>query len=355
MKATISIGQLAKELPMLFGEKHAIHLLGAPGVGKSALILESAASICAHHAIPRADFAVLTFNLTSVDSLDIRGIPVPTKTATGASAIFTRSPIMEAILRTGCTHGVLLLDEFAQADGMTQKAAAPVILDRMLGADSIPDGWWVVLTSNRAKDKSGAANMLRHIDNRLGTYNMSNDVPSLLSWWHAAHKHPLGAGFIEARPGVVFTDAVPTEPGAFCTPRSFARLWEKIEARGLPIAESMFPTMAGMIGEGAATELLAFMAVADILPTLDEMRTNPARCELPPRSRLDAQYAMSASLVHYASEEDMSWVWTIATRMVPEFQTSIATRCIEKVGHGLMNSPAMASWIARNASLIGAS
>lgn len=303
----------------------------------------------------------VVMHLTSIDAPDFRGYAVPSKNEAGEAVTkFTLPPLMEAIRRSGKERGVVFLDEFAQADHLVQKAAAPAMSERLVGEYLIPDGWVIWAASNRASDKAGVNRMLGHVTNRIFTVEVEPDVQGWLRWADDHDIHPLYKGFAQARPGLVFdadSPSDPTEP--FISPRSFVNAhafhMECMSDRNsmtLPNDPIIQEFISGGIGSGAATEFFSYIKVANELPKIEEILKDPMGAKVPGDKKLDAQYAAAQLCVHHADTKTVGKLFKYVTRLNRELQTSTITRMSEKGKGILMNSPELNEWLAENAALV---
>ena len=108
-------------------------LWGAPGIGKSQIVQQTAAAqglVC--HDVR----AVL------LDPVDLRGLPHVNGDGRAHWAI------PEFLPQQG--SGVLFLDELNRAPTLVQNACFQLVLDRRLGEYVLPDGWRVVAASRAA-------------------------------------------------------------------------------------------------------------------------------------------------------------------------------------------------------------
>jgi hypothetical protein len=302
----------------------------------------------------------------TIEAPDLRGFLIPTKDAHGnPSSFFTRPAVMpSADYLKEFPKGIMMLDECNQADQLTQKALAPVKLDKRFGEFYLPEGWIIVSASNRQEDGSGVGKALKHLVNRERTLAIQPNVLAWSVWAEARGVHPMLIAFAKAFPGIVFSDKVPKEDGPYCTPRSFmsaAKLIGKaagVDKDGnanmkIPNSGIMMQLVAGDIGDKPAAELFAYLKVADELPTIDEIVKDPSGCKCP--KELSAAYAAVQMCLHFASPANIDKLWTFAERMPKELQVSACRSLTLKGGGSLLNSPALNKWIMANKTLITAS
>lgn len=355
---------LVKNAEALYNSGTAIHLLGAPGVGKSDTIkneFRAAISSAVGEEIGYHDIL-----LPTLDAPDIRGFLVPTKDKDGTpTSFFTRSPVLptKEYLKQ-YPKGLFLIDERNAADLITQKSIAPAILSKRFGEEYLPPGWLIVSASNRKEDRAGVISPPSHLVNRERTLDIEPDVTSWSVWAEEHGIHPMLVAFAKKSPGVVFSAAVPKKDGPFCTPRSFvsaAHLLAQIagvDSAGhpnmdIPVNSLTASMVAGDIGDGACAELFAFLKVADSLPSFDEIMKDPHGAKCP--TDLSASFAASQMCIHYAAADTIDKLWVYTERMPKEIQVTTAKQLIMRGNGVLLNSKALTTWISKNRALINAS
>lgn len=354
---------LVSQAPALYESGTSVHLIGPPGVGKSDITKRIRDVLSAKYS---QEFGYHSELLTIRDAADIGGFLLPAKAADGtAAAFYTRSPLLPSKeYLAEHPRGIYFLDERNQADMLTQKAAAPVVLERRFGKDVLPEGWWVVSASNRVEDRSGVVRPPMFVVNREVTINIDPDVSSWAVWAEAQGLHPMYIAFAKHRPGVVFSESVPKHDGPFCTPRSFSaasRLHSLLAGRDdngelkmdLPNNGMASMLISGHVGEAAAAELFSYLKLNEHLPTIEEIEKDPASAKCP--ERLDAAFAAVQMCVHFAKASNIDKLWTFTERLPKEVQVSAAKSLIDKSGGLLLNSKGLTKWMASNRALITAS
>lgn len=352
-----------KFLVPLYQTKTTLELLGPPGCGKSSVIrlipdvLSEALGVPFPPIHPRHGTEVL---LPSVDAPDARGFLIPTKDEQGRPvarytypAIFPPRELLEQY-----DHGVMFYDEGNQADGLVQKAMAPVYLEKTIGEHSLPDNWWVVSASNRMSDRAGVVKPMSHIINRKRTVEIEPDIQGWATDFAEPNElHPMGIAFALRNPGVFASD-VPAEPHPYCTLRSFTSAMSLLKNMvgvdmELPSDGVTQQLVAGDIGEGASATFFGFIKVAEFLPTIEEVVRSPETAKLPPHERLDAAFAAAQMCLHHADVDTINPIWIYLERLPRELQVASAKKLTAKAGGGLLlNSKRLNSWIAENRALI---
>jgi hypothetical protein len=353
------LSQFLKVIWPLYKTGTPVTLVGAPGIGKSDtvhLLPEILSSHTGH------EFGHVTIEASTLDAPDVIGFLVPTKSADGSAvARYTKPDVIRQIDATGLDHGVLFVDEIGQADALVQKALAPLFIEGKLGEYRIPQGWYVVSATNRIEDKAGVNKELTHFTNRQCRIDIESNIDDWIVWARQHGIHHMMMAFASFRPGIVMSDAVPTKPGPYCTPRSFTAasrfLQEMASEDG--VAGSELPAdilaqnvVAGYIGESTSAELFSFLKVHELLPTWDEIMKDPMKAKAPPEDRLDAAYAAAGLISSKATGDTIDKAFTYAKRLPLELQTSIARTLVQGLGGSALNSPAIAAFISEHRTLI---
>jgi hypothetical protein len=360
----MNLQELSKHAVALYKANTALDLIGPPGVGKSSWTGGELIQILSAHY--DEEFGFKSLLMPTIDAPDIRGFLVPTKDKDGSPASFwTRSGAMPSKdYLAAHPRGVMLLDEFNQSDQLVQKAASNTVLHKTFGDEKLPDGWWVLLASNRMADGAGTSKPLKHNVNRTRRINVDPDVNAWAPWAEENGVHPMFVAFAKKRPDVVFSPAVPKEDHPFCTPRSFveaSKLATEIaglDAQGnvnmvIPNTGITVSLIAGDIGDGAAAELFAFLKVADQLPSIEDIIKDPGGANCP--KDLSAAYAASQMIAHFAKADTIDPLWQYAERLPKELQVATAKALVPRGGGLLLNSKAMGAWMMKNKTLINAS
>jgi hypothetical protein len=339
----------------LYDTKHSLHIMGAPGTGKSSVVRKDMIDMLS--AAHKREFGCIVLDAPGIDAVDVQGFPVPTKLANGQlvatvarSAHMPTDEYLEAY-----PNGVLVIEERNAGDQLLQKTLNQVVLERRFGKFHLPKGWWVISLSNRTSDRSGASKPMAHSINRECVVELELNINDHITHWEAVGASPYAISCAK-RNAAMFATEVPAEPRPFCTPRSYTYAWNYLVAAAkgdvehIPTSLVAQQAVGGFIGEGAAATMFAYLAMKDEVPSIDEIKRDPRGCKVP--ERLDATYMVAQNCVHFADSSNIGNIWTYVERLQKEIQTSCATSLLKKVGGTLQNSPALAKWIANNSALI---
>lgn len=338
----------------------ATELQSGPGMGKSAINEQAACEMSVELNRP---VAYIPFFLSTVEPPDVRGYGVPTKTAEGKMRmVYTEAPWMPGgeigfIAEGGKMRratkadpvppcGIVNLDEFRQAGLDTQKPAAELFLNRRVGESHLPQHYIVTACSNRESDRSGVQRELAFITNRRMVISIEPNCEAWVTWAEKNRIHPLATAFALAKPGIVFADKVPEKPGPFCTPRSLVAASHLIGELDMG---TFTECAVGMIGTGAATELVAFLRVAEQLPKFEDIVKDPKNTPVP--NRPDASFAAVQMITHNVSAKTAVAAFTYLTRMSKEFQVAGLRGTFNRVPQ-VVQSQDFAAWLRDNKQLV---
>ena len=251
-------------------------ITGQPGAGKSEAVAQAARD--------RA-WGLVDVRLTTIDPVDLRGLPV----VQDGTAWFADLGFLPRVDRGG-ENGILFFDELPQAPMATQNAAFQLIWDRMVGTYELPDGWHIIAAGNRVQDRAGANRLNAALANRFTHAELTTDVDQWCTWALGAGVSPEIVAFIRFRPELLsdFDGDRPVNP----TPRTWS-MAARYVSQGLDEGTEWL-ALTGTIGEGAASEFLAFLRVWRSLPSIDNVFLDPNGSPLP--TEASARYATCGAL-----------------------------------------------------------
>lgn len=237
-------------------DKHvSLFLWGPPGIAKSSVIKQMAAELS-------MDF--IDIRLSQMDPTDLRGIPFPTKDATGADVMKWSAP---AILpRDPNARAIILLDEFNSAPPSVQAGAYQLVLDRALGEYKVPDGCMIIAAGNRETDKGITFRMPTPIANRFVHVEMRADFDDWQRWALGAGVHKDVVGYLTAFKHDLFSFDAASASRGFPTPRSWDFVSKVLaNSEGLPEMVTL-GLISGAVGDGVGIKFLEYRKNAADLP-----------------------------------------------------------------------------------------
>jgi hypothetical protein len=231
-----------------------------PGLGKSSLVWQATTAM---------NVGCIDWRLPQMDPVDIVGIPVPLD---GRTHYYPPA----ALPTEG--EGILFLDEFAQATPAVMNAASQLILDKRIGDYVLPQGWQIVIASNRRSDRANAHDLPTHIKTRVLHLSAEADAEEWATWAAANGGHPFVIGYIRYRKEMLhkFNADRQTSP----TPRTWMYASD-IVSIDMPDKVVEHQMLAGAVDEGAAAEFVGYLSLFRELPTAREVFKNPLKIKLP--------------------------------------------------------------------------
>ena len=198
-------------------------LIGPPGIGKTA-IMEQIARECS--------IGLVAYTMTHHTRQSAIGLPVLTEkkfagkeyTVTSYTMSEIIASVYEQIEKTGCTDGILFLDEINCVSETLMPAMLQFLQYKTFGSHQLPEGWVIVAAGNPpAYNRS-----VREFDTvTLDRVRCMNVEPDFAIWkTYAAERglHPAVLSFLELRPERFYV----MEPGekGFVTGRAWEDLSE---------------------------------------------------------------------------------------------------------------------------------
>lgn len=251
-----------------------LHLQGPPGVGKTAIVSQAAA---------KCKKTLTTIALPTCEAVDLRGMP---------TIVAGRTVWASPMPREG--EGVLLLDELSSAPPDVQVAAHHVVWSESGSDMNLPEGWHVVLTGNRASDRTLYRAPSAPLRNRMTVVTIEPDIGHWAQWAMGRGISSAVVGFLRWRPELLAAKEIPAD-GAFVSPRA----WERVSSL-LPLsisASAERELILGTVGEAAATEFAAYLRTVRELPSIRAILDDPQRADVPTSPSL--LYALTTALASH--------------------------------------------------------
>ena len=288
-------------------------LWGAPGTGKTSSIGAAAVALGRH---------IETILAALYEPTDFSGLPV---VQDDGSVRFAEPAWARRLAESG--WGVLFLDEISLAPPAVQSALLRVVLDRVVGELPLGDGVSIVAAANPTDQAVGAFELSAPLANRFCHLEWELDVDTVVAGfsgaWPVIDPELIPAGWTDgvaenqARIGAFLDrrrelchdlpdDSYSGEIRGWASPRSWeqtARVLAACDAAGLDETVRLV-LVSGLVGEGAAWELLAWLDQAD-LPATDDVLDDPDGVELPSTS--DGLWAVLGAVCAVASTRPERW------------------------------------------------
>ena len=302
-----------------------VFLQGPPGLGKTAVVGQAARNVSKQ---------LTTFALPTCESVDLRGLPIVENGVTRWASPLPRDG-----------EGIILLDELSSAAPDVQVAAHHLVHSEPGSDMSLPAGWHLVLTGNRAADKTLYRATSAPLRNRMTIINAEPDVKQWAEWALDNELSPTITAFVRWRPELLMAKDIPGE-GAFPSPRS----WEAVShilALALP-ANIEREMILGTIGEGATIEFHAYLRTSRELPTIQSILSEQTKAAVPKSP--PELYALVTMLGQHTRESGKS-AMKYVNRMPKEFALLYITD-VRRGGHyEIRKDKDIGDWITANRKL----
>lgn len=178
--------------------------------------------------------------------------------------------------------------------------------------------------------------------------NMDVDQPSWDTWAAENNISPETRAFLRFRPTLIHDIKARKIGPAFPSPRTWAYA-DEIAGQGHSTSDTL-ELLTGTVGEGAATEYLAFIKTAKELPSFQEIVLAPEKAKIPDSPA--AKYAATAMLEVKASKDNLQQCMTYMSRMDVEFQAAFVHNIAANRSE-LSNTKEFVDWCVKNKAVIG--
>jgi len=350
----LSIEQTAKLISTV-GHKRSVLVEGHMGTGKSAILKILADQFPDH--IP------CYFDCTTKDLGDLF-VPNLVGDAAAGRDYVTFSPNEEF----GLQHNkpvIINLDEFGKANPMVKQGLTRLILERMVGSRALPEGSIVFATTNLGAENVGdmlaahQRNRIIHIKMRKPDvkewleWGFNNEIDHVLMSW--VNDNPnVFASFTECKPDdnpYIFHPSDPSRT-SFVTPRSLETGSDIMKCRDMVDDDTLTGSLMGTIGKRAAMDMMAYVKLANQLPSLEDVKMRPNQAIVPDSSAAVCMVVFR-SLVNIESDWVDNWM-TYLERLEPEAQGMFANGARAK-GYGkqavVMRNKKFQAWALKNKHL----
>lgn len=321
--------EVATAVTICIDAKQPVIIWGAPGIGKSQVAQQTAATL---------NRALIDIRASLLDPVDLRGIPAVRD---------GRTHWMPPIFLPNGSSGpsLILLDELNRAPVLTQNGLFQLVLDRALGEYKLPADCELVACCNRESDGGGVQKMPQALANRFAHLTMEPDLEDWCKWAIRANIEPAVIAFLRFRPDLLHQFSRTDK--AFPTPRSWefvSRITAKKPGNG--IEHSLY---AGSVGDGAAIEYSAFLRLFRELPSIDAILLNPASAAVP--NGPATLFAVSCALARRASGQNLGRVLTYLERLPAEYGIYGVQDAVRRDA-ALSSTPEFTKWVVGHSDVL---
>lgn len=288
--------KLAEAITICVSARQPAFIWGAPGIGKSDVMRQTAAKL---------QRSLIDVRAVLLDPVDLRGLPHVNGDGRAHWAI------PEFLPRDGA--GILFLDELNAAPQLVQAACYQLVLDCKLGEYTLPAEWVVMAAGNRESDGAVTHRMPSALRSRFEHLDAEADLDDWCKWACASGIEPAVIAFLRFRPDLLHK--FERQDRCFPCPRT----WEFVsritaQPANQDVQHALF---CGAVGEGAAIEYSAFLRLYKTLPSLDAILLNPSQANVPTDPA--TLYAVSSALARKASDSNIGRAIQYLDRLPQEY------------------------------------
>lgn len=293
--------QLTELLKQTIAANLPVLITGAPGIGKSEIVAQAAIA---------AGSDIIISHPAVADPTDAKGLPWP-KTGATEATFLPFGELARALHAT--TKTVWFLDDLGQASPAVQASFMQLLLARRVNGHVLPDCVTFVAATNRRTDRAGVSGILEPVKSRFATIvELVATIDDWCKWAFDSGVSPTLIAFLRYRPELLSAFTASADLMNSPVPRTWSHL-AKLETLHLPPAIEL-ASFAGSVGEGAATEYLAFRQMANSLINLDAILLNPDTSPVPDRP--NELYATAVGLASRANDKTFARIGIYANRMI---------------------------------------
>ena len=324
---TITIPQVKQLIQhVAIGQREPLMLWGPPGCGKSEAVQQVALG---DHACPAwltkliPDIVtrwllkgqLVDIRLSQYDSVDLRGIPVPTEDTLTVWHAPATLPF-KGNHNFSADHLILLfLDEINSAAPAVAAVAYQLINDRRVGEHELMDNVVLIAAGNREGDRGVTNRMPTPLANRFTHAEVGLDPDAWCFWAQEAGLPAVGVAFIQFRKALLSTFDPAKPDKAFATPRTWRKALNYYSA-DMP-ADIKQAAISGAIGVGPAAEFWGFVSVWSKMIPLSEIERDPLGVKLPEEASM--RYAVTVAVSGSMTKDNVGPLNTFLMRLDPEF------------------------------------
>lgn len=285
LSRTVGPKDAKKALRKAFKNKRPIFLWGPPGIGKSDIIKQLGTELDAH---------VIDVRLSLWEPTDIKGIPY-FDSNDGTMRWAPPAELPSEDFAANHKSIILFMDEMNSAAPAVQAAAYQLVLNRRVGAYTLPDNVVLVAAGNREGDKGVTYRMPAPLANRFVHLEMTYNWDDYFDWAvdNAIHKDVVG--FLSFSKKDLYDFDPKSASRAFATPRSWSFVSELLIDNDTEEG-TLTDLVSGAIGEGLAVKFMAHRKIASKMPNPSDILSG--KVTKLDTKEISAQYSLVISLCY---------------------------------------------------------
>jgi hypothetical protein len=201
------------------------------------------------------------------------------------------------------SKAILFLDEINAAPPAVQAAAYQLILNRKVGAYTLPEGVSIVAAGNRETDRGVTFRMPAPLSNRFVHIEMKVDFDDWFEWATLNNIHADVVGYCTFAKNDLYDFDPKGSSKAFATPRTWSFV-SQLLTEHLP-DNTLTDLVAGAVGEGTAIKFMAHRKIAADLPNPTDILSGKVK-KMPKKVEVSGQYSLAVSMCYELKEHEQS-------------------------------------------------
>lgn len=320
-----------------------ILLEGEPGCGKTSVVKAFAKHMAKHTGV---EFGYCHIHVPTYQPEDL-SLPFINNERTSYDFLVPENAFPFEGSNVWPDRGVICLDEMPAGSEAVQKSLANLTLERGLHGRVLKDGWMIVATGNRSKDRAGNNRVLSHLRDRFTTLEFMVSSDDWIEWYKTTPNYREEAiAFIRAQPDFLqkFDNTVDISPTA--------RSWTDgvFNLLGVLPKESEAAMFEGAVGS-AAQLFRNFLTMWRDWPDPDGIIRDPKGYPVPDgdekkqgRQAGAICYGIAGVLANKAEKSNIDKIMTYLLRMPPEFMVLSVKMMLQRDAN-LGKTETMLKWI----------
>ncbi len=218
-----------------------VFLLGAPGIGKTAIMSQVACEL---------GIGLVSYSMTHHTRQSALGLPFIVHRTYGSEEFdvseYTMSEIISSMYdymeRTGHERGILFLDEINCVSETLYPSMLQFLQFKTFGRHHVPDGWVVVCAGNPPEYNKSVYDFDIVTLDRLRKLDVEPDLDAWMAYARSTGVHPAVTSYLQARPNQFYSVETSLAGKSFVTARGWDDLSRTIkisEAKGRPVTMAL--------------------------------------------------------------------------------------------------------------------
>lgn len=318
---------------------HGFLMAGMPGIGKTDMFKESCRLAKAKE--------VIMHPIVS-DETDFKGLPWKIE-GKDTATFLPFGDLAKLVSAKGLT--AVLMDDLGQARPSVQAAAMQLVLGGKINGIEVPNSVTFFAATNRKEDKAAVGSVIEPLKGRF--HSIITVDPDAKDWRTWANAHGIFTpliSFVEFRPDLLYAFDPNTAMQNSPTPRNAAHVSDIMQAGYPPHAH--YELVKGAVGEGFATEFMAFMDVFADMPDPKQIILDPKGAPVPNKEKPAVMYALCGALSDLADEKNFDNMVTYTKRIPKEFSVMFMVNTIQRKGEAISKTKAFNDWWVHNKDVL---